>query len=289
MKNLRHYRTACFPIHQQAVAAKRDVNLRLRLEALHALIEAAYAQFDNYYTPQQWNQLVPDTILATSRDDLLTLYVYQSAVIRAIRKNVQDLQIQTVSTTCQNCTLDSVSTLDHMLPKSAFPEFVVNPRNLFPCCAVCNSRKLNVEHATGERQFLNLYLDMLPDVQYLFVEIHQDHLGNLDLEYYLENPEDSINADLFELIRRHYTRLDLFHRMKMRSVEYLGEFEHRMAAFHQRLSIVEIQGAIDESMIASRSAYGVNHWKCVLEAALMQSPLFIARISQLATITLSTP
>ena len=43
---------------------------------------------------------------------------------------------------CPYCGQRVVATLDHYLPKSAFPDFSVHPHNLIPCCRDCNSSKL---------------------------------------------------------------------------------------------------------------------------------------------------
>jgi 5-methylcytosine-specific restriction endonuclease McrA len=42
---------------------------------------------------------------------------------------------------CPVCGIDRIHTLDHVLPKSAFPEFSVAPLNLVPSCFACNLAK----------------------------------------------------------------------------------------------------------------------------------------------------
>ena len=111
---------------------------------------------------------------------------------------------------CQSCTINDGSTFDHIVPQGEFAEFIVHPKNLINQCGDCNPRKNASWRISGKRTTLNLYLDQLPDVQYLFVTAD---VGNLAIEtnFYLEN-QHGIDPDLFELISKPYQRLDLFRR-----------------------------------------------------------------------------
>jgi hypothetical protein len=169
MKNLTPYNSDCFDIHKKAVTKKHSGELKDRLITLNATVETEYKTFLEKFETNELNNLVPNVTLRLSKDDLLTLYSYQSSIIVAVRENIRKLQIRTIITTCQNCTIDTANTLDHLLPKSTYPEFVVNPRNLFPCCSTCNSYKLDSIAVNSEQKFLNLYLDELPNNQYLLM------------------------------------------------------------------------------------------------------------------------
>src|SRR5690606_726271 len=107
-------------------------------------------------------------------------------------------------TNCQYCTISSGNTLDHILPQNDFPEFVVNHMNLLPICGDCNSTKnrffLNDD---GERIFLNLYTDILPQQQYLFVNIDFNN-DIVSVDFYLNN-RNIIDISLYNLIYRHFT------------------------------------------------------------------------------------
>ncbi|MFN7882769.1 MAG: HNH endonuclease, partial [bacterium] len=205
MKNLKPYNNDCFAVHKSAVLKKDEGDLKKRLLKLDSEVEKEYKKFDAMFALNQIETLTPNSTLQASKDDLLTLYNYQSAVIRKVRENIRSQQIQTITSTCQNCTIDSINSLDHILPKSKYPEFVVNPKNLFPCCATCNSKKLNSVGKPGGQQFLNLYLDQLPNVQYLFVNITLDKNGDFDFTFHLNNVGGQVDKKVFALIQNHYT------------------------------------------------------------------------------------
>jgi hypothetical protein len=277
MKNLVPYKEDCFDVHSNAVNKKQRGDLKDRLLKLNSSIEAEYKVFLAKFSSNDLLSLVPNATLRLSKDDLSTLYNYQSSVIISVRKNIQSLQVKTIISTCQNCTIDSANTLDHILPQSAYPEFVVNPKNLFPCCSACNSFK---EAGWGgtKQEFLNLYLDDLPKEQYLFVDVSFDKNSDLDFSFYLRNVDGKIDATLFSTIESHYNKLQLFSRMKLKSVEYVSELETKIRAFKELLTIQVITNNLIKAIDEDKAAYGDNHWKCVLELALLKNPLFLKRI-----------
>jgi len=278
MKNLKPYNHDCFAVHKSAVSRKDEGELKKRLLNLDAEVEKEYKNFDAMFALNQIETLTSSSTLQASKDDLLTLYNYQSVVIRKVRENIRSQQIQTITSTCQNCTIDSINSLDHILPKSKYPEFVVNPKNLFPCCATCNSKKINSDGKSGGKQFLNLYLDQLPNVQYLFVKITIDKKGDFDFNFYLNNVGGQVDKKVFALIQNHYTRLDLFNRMKFKSIEYLSEFQNKLSSFKNLLPINQIQQSVSQSIASDQNVYGINYWRCILEMELIYNPLFISMI-----------
>jgi hypothetical protein len=277
MKNLLPYNGDSFDVHKQAVKNKHNGELKDRLIAINPLVKDQFDKYSNHFMSNSLGSITSDTELAKSKDDLLTLYKYQSKIIRQVRENIRRQQVKTIISTCQNCTLDSVHSLDHILPKSTYPEFIVNPTNLFPCCTTCNSHKIDaVENDSGQK-FLNLYLDELPKIQYLFVEISLDQNNEIDFSYYLENPKKKIAVDFFSAIENHYIKLHLFERFKLKSIEYLSELESKISAFRRRLSVEDIVIDLTTAINEEKEAYGHNHWKCIFESALINNPIFMNR------------
>lgn len=158
MKNLIAYKDDCFEVHRRAVNAKHNGEVKNRLLQLNPIIEGEYSKYAENFKNNTLNYIVPNDEANKAKSDLGSIYNYQSLTIRNLRENIMSLQVSTVITTCQNCTLNDFNTLDHILPQSEFPAFVVNPQNLFPCCSECNSKKSNIIEQDNKR-FLNLYLD----------------------------------------------------------------------------------------------------------------------------------
>lgn len=60
---------------------------------------------------------------------------------------------------CPLCAQRDVKTLDHYLPKTAFPEFAVLPMNLVPCCFDCNHAKGEYAPGALSEQMFHPYFD----------------------------------------------------------------------------------------------------------------------------------
>ena len=168
MKNLKSYSEDCFKVYKEAVENEnknKDILLNIQ--------DDIESQFDIYSGKFRDKKLYEITSLAFSEEEkesLINLYQYRSAIIQKIKGAILDSQEITINNTCQYCTLSEVSTLDHIIPKKSFPEFSVNPLNLFPCCAKCNSKKSNLWIKNDKHLFLNLYLDELPNKKYLIAD-----------------------------------------------------------------------------------------------------------------------
>jgi len=65
---------------------------------------------------------------------------------------------------CPLCAQRDVKTLDHYLPRAAFPEFSVMPANLVPSCTDCNKAKLAHVAKSYEQQSFHPYFDNWSEV-----------------------------------------------------------------------------------------------------------------------------
>ncbi|WP_327303685.1 HNH endonuclease signature motif containing protein [Streptomyces sp. NBC_01298] len=65
--------------------------------------------------------------------------------------------IKARSAFCPLCTIGTVSTIDHHLPKMKYPLLAVVPVNLVPACGDCNKKKGEHAPATEEEQTLHPY------------------------------------------------------------------------------------------------------------------------------------
>lgn len=277
MKSLKPFKGNCFDMHKKAVNKKHQGELKDRLTALTPLIEEEYKVFLENFDNNTLCLQNANLVLSKSKDDLLTLYKYQSKVAREIRENIKNQQVKTIISTCQNCTIDSANSLDHILPKAKYPEFIINPKNLFPCCTTCNSYKLDSKEDETGQKFLNLYLDKLPEIQYLFVDIIEDKYGDIDFNFYLKNDQKEIPDDFFLVLQNHYEKLHLFERFKLKSIEYVSELESKISAFQRSLSLKNIIQNLTIAIEDEKIAYGHNHWKCILEIELIENELFLTK------------
>ena len=271
MKNLKSYSEDCFKVYKEAVENEnknKDILLNIQ--------DKIESQFDIYSGKFRDKKLYEITSLAFSEEEkesLINLYQYRSAIIQKIKGAILNSQERTINNTCQYCTLSEVSTLDHIIPKKSFPEFSVNPLNLFPCCAKCNSKKSNLWIKNDKHLFLNLYLDELPNKKYLIADF--DFKDNVPMvTFSLGNPEN-IDNRTYEIIESHFSRLDLLKRMRKESNEKITDIINAIKGSYKLNSDIDsVKSAIRETEEDNKKAYGYNHWKSVLILSIIEKDEF---------------
>ncbi|MGN6566791.1 MAG: hypothetical protein ACTHJ0_02500 [Flavipsychrobacter sp.] len=274
MMNLRSYPGSCFEAYLQAIENKNDKDLKGKLETYATSIDASYQDFQIACLNNELELLLPNSIYNPVADALQDLYAYQSKIVRDIKKAINSAQIHKITTTCQNCTINSVNTFDHILGQAKFPEFAINAHNLFPSCSECNGYKSSRFMNGAHRRFLNLYLDSLPREQYLFATVVPDG-SSIDFSFSIEN-RNGIDADLFAVINNHYDSLHLLDRMKSKAAEsYVSELMTSIKTNRRNLSLSVIINDVIQNAHLNMLAYGYNHFKYILEVALVNSPDFI--------------
>lgn len=277
MRNLKAYDKDCFEIHTRALDRKQDRELKTRLRAINNEIKKRFDTYSILFNEKGLTEINESPELFKYKEQLISLYDYQSKTIRELRAHITSKQFKTITNTCQNCSINSINTLDHILPKATFPEFSVNPKNLFPCCSECNSYKQSSIEDDNKGRFLNLYIDKLPDKQYLYVDIKVNKNKELDFHYFLKNPKDQIPNDLFSNIEFHYEKLRLLHRFRLHSIEYISELDNKIYEFIKLLPLSSIISSLNDVNEKNKNAYGRNHWKYILESALLNNSNYMGK------------
>ena len=126
----------------------------------------------------------------------------------------------------------------------------------------------------NDRLFLNLYTDVLPPIQYLFVDIQITN-GVVEADYRLSNI-NNINVQLFNIIESHYEKLHLFRRFKSKSNVIISELMNSINSAVGRMSKNTFLDMTLEKISRDKLIHGNNHYKLILEEALIQNTAFIA-------------
>lgn len=281
MKNLNFYNLDAFDFHKKGVSAKRktktDTEIRERLNTYNDVIEALYLTYKTKFDENALEVMKAHGFEAEKKSDLLSLYNYKSKLIQTFKSAITTTATNRIINTCQNCTIGEVSSFDHILPQDEFAEFVINPLNLFPSCSVCNNAKGKFwKDDSGKRLFLNLYLDILPDLQYLFVNITFTN-NTFSTEFYVEN-KNGIDPILFALIENHYNRLRLPQRFSDFNDLVIPTLQNSIRPYIGKMPFKDIIETTIETSNSNRKLYGFNYWQSILELELMKNADFIATL-----------
>ncbi|MFN4316901.1 HNH endonuclease [Acinetobacter parvus] len=262
------------------VSSKRntadDSNRKDRLLNLITKVDPTYSEYDKKFSTNALPSLTKLTLSTSEEADLLSLYSYKNSKLTKFRREISTDTSSTYQATCQYCTVNSVNSLDHFVPKDLFPEFSVHPSNLIPSCTECNSKKLARWLSNNQHIFLNLYIDILPNIQYLFVELDVISLSNIDVNFKIDNL-NNISLPLYKIIMSHYTELNLFQRFKDKSSDIIIELTNSIqASLSNGVSITAIQQIIIDTCNLDKQHKGHNYYQIILKEALIQSNSYMS-------------
>ncbi|MBU2905107.1 hypothetical protein KO529_09955 [Arenibacter algicola] len=280
MRNLNSYSGDDFQFYKDMIDSKKksptDPDYKTRVTLLNTCVAKKYIEYRACFDGNNFSLLSAHPFNNNTKTDLLKLYSFKSKIIQNLKIKITTTETKRIINTCQNCTISEINSFDHLIPKEEFSEYAVNPKNLFPSCTKCNSYKnTKWKDQNSNPLFLNLYLDILPEQQYLFADIKiEDNV--ITVEFSLKNP-NRIDENTFNLILSHYTELHLLERFTENIDSVITPLENTINKFRQKLPLNEITDLIIETSEVNKLSFGHNYWKSILEIALVTSEEFLQR------------
>ena len=173
---------------------------------------------------------------------------------------------------CPYCNAMLVDSLDHVLPKSVYPEFSILAQNLVPACATCNRKK---DDHCAQKTGLNLmhpYFVNIPNDPILFAAVA---IGAQEVtwQFYLQQ-NGSINDDQFESIKNLFNLLGLADRYSQISVGTIMDLAEHLDDLHQAGGATTTRRFLQQIGDSARRSRGENYWKTAILRALAASDDF---------------
>ena len=272
MKKLARYSRNPFGFHKEVVKRKqltrsdKDSLQRRKVRRRFGLYKRMMAS-DNLEELRNHQLRMPEWKKVALRD----LYSYRAKKFKELKTELTTTPNGRISNFCPYCQLDKVGTLDHILPKTPFPEYSSMPWNLIPCCSTCNSKKDDYWlDENNKRCFINFYIDDIPPVQYFFADVSVVN-GKIDIEFKLSFPA-GFDATLQTRIENHYRKLNLVERYLENSDDVIEELEDTIQDYAPGVSDAEIIKSINNTCKRKQDRMGVNYWRAVLEMACVNTP-----------------
>jgi len=176
---------------------------------------------------------------------------------------------------CPSCGIDTVSELDHFLPRSEFKPLAIYSRNLVPICHDCNHIKLAGfgEQTEGELALIHAYFDQLPNVHFLEAKINISEGGLVATFQVMADVDlaDGISDRLayqiktLELNERYEKEINTYVMSHATGVH----LEHARAGKSGVQKFLRTQARIEEKKLYS------NHWRPTLLRALSRHDDFM--------------
>ena len=233
-------------------------------------------EYDEDFKKDKWNDVVKDVpVIANSKDkdhvEFQSLYDYSLSTIVKYREKLS-LDNNGKTATCPICEASSANTLDHYIPQTEYPLYVVHPRNLIPCCSECNGHKLGkVLDDNKDRLYWDAFIDQQPTEQYLFCTVSADNQGFPKCEYDIR--QGNIDDKTWNIIRRTIEDFHLKEKYMSQSKNVVNELRDNVIS-----PIIDkhypIEKAIELVICVSTFSENINNWKFVTKNALLESNAF---------------
>lgn len=253
--------------------SSKDPYYKNRIEILTPNIKLLFNSYNQAYQTKSYVNLSPFGYLNQEKIDLLKLYTSKNSQLVKLKNTITTIFDNRAMNTCQYCSIAPVGSLDHIIPKDDFPEYAVNPKNLLPACSTCNSHKGNRWIENNKPIFLNLYTDILPKKQYLFVELTITP-ENIQTRFILKNI-NNIDAILFQILESHYYNLNLPDRFMKESHKIISELSNLIKGSQNLLSKDDLIKIVNKKIIEDKITFGYNYYKSILEEALINNKKFL--------------
>jgi hypothetical protein len=151
--------------------------LKARFEAAKLTLVATNTNFNILAECSSLHQIPRvQAIGNVTSKEMQTLYETQmSSASGAARDYYNSLRGSSPLQKCPLCGIGVVSTLDHHLPKSKYPDLAVSPLNLVPSCSDCNTAKRANFPRDASEQTIHPYYDDFTDEQWLGASLDKQH------------------------------------------------------------------------------------------------------------------
>ncbi len=175
---------------------------------------------------------------------------------------------------CPYCNVATVDTLDHVLPRTFYPEFSVLAQNLVPSCGTCNRKKGSTCFHSSGLNLMHPYFAMVPDDPILMVDLTVT-AQEVTWRFSLLQNASMANAD-FEPIANTFTLLELADRYVEVSVGEIIDVVSGFDDFYSDDDPTAVRTFLQQLASSSRNSRGSNYWKTVILQALADSDAFCA-------------
>ena len=172
---------------------------------------------------------------------------------------------------CALCARGNAGTLDHHLPKSAFPEFAAFAPNLVPACDECQRAKGWKWSDDPNRQFVHAYYDHLPNIEILRVRFAVT--STVTIEYYVDSTA-TCDASLLKKLQYHFRILGLAKHYQQEASLELSDRSEAIRGIFASGNSAEVRAYLASEAKSVQRSRGINNWKSALLSSLADSLSF---------------
>lgn len=254
----------------KCISRVRDASLRQDLESIASAIEIAASDYDRRAAAVELHLIQATSSVdgIVSNTEMKKIYTNRFAKEDSPGRDLY-LRIRNAAPhdRCPICSLNSVRTLDHHLPKSRYSNLTVTPNNLVPSCDFCQAAKSANGPTSRETQTFHPYFDDFDSVTWLQATVVQG--DPVAFRFFVEGPEDWPASDAARA-REHFRVFELYRQMATLAAEEFGEIRNRLVQIFQRGGVTEVRALLLEEE-STRGTPSPNTWKAAFYRACAAS------------------
>lgn len=259
-------------VFETCISNFTDATFKVKLNSVSNFIELSSNNYDRQASVNNLHSIVQVTNVnnIVSVDEMKK--VYEQKLVKKGqpgRKYYEKIRLSAANNICPLCNQRTVTTLDHVLPKTSYPTFAVTPFNLIPACADCNKIKDTYQPRTNEEEIIHPYYDNISSQQYLYSTVNEESPVSLDFYIKLSDPPTTIEKRL----KKHFNLFRLNELYSSNSAEELSNISYRLAKLYDSDGKDSISEYLKDEF-ESRYVNNKNSWQTAMYNALYHNEWF---------------
>lgn len=259
-------------VFETCISNYSDESFKNRLNSATNFIETSAINYDNQATTNNLNSIS----MSNNVNNIITedemKKVYNDKLVKKGQPGriyYEKLRLSAKNNICPLCNQRTVTTLDHVLPKSLYPTFAVTPFNLIPACADCNKIKDRYQPSMPKEEIIHPYYDDISNKQYLFALIEQTSPPSISFYIKQSAPLKIIEQRL----EKHFSLFGLNELYASNAAEELSNICFRLGKLYStggRQSVIDYL----KDEFESRYENNKNSWQTAMYEVLYQNIWF---------------
>ncbi|AXX93613.1 hypothetical protein CPU12_10930 [Malaciobacter molluscorum LMG 25693] len=259
-------------VFEACISNYEDVNFKKRLNSVTAFIETSATNYDSQAGVNNLNAIS----MVNNVNNIITVdemkKVYDHKLVRKGqpgRMYYEKLRLSAKNNICPLCNQRTVTTLDHVLPKTFYPIFAVTPFNLIPACADCNKIKDRYQPNIAEEEIIHPYYDDISNQQYLYAVLVQTTPPSINFYIKQSNPINIIEKRL----NKHFSLFALNELYTSNAAGELANISFRLSKLYSTGGRECVREYLREEF-ESRYENNRNSWQTAMYKALYKNAWF---------------
>lgn len=172
---------------------------------------------------------------------------------------------------CPYCTIKTVKTIDHFLPKSEYPSYSITPLNLVPSCRDCNTDKKISYPTNSNDQTFHPYFDKVDKECWIKAELRQSE--PLSFQYNVIRPAGWNNTK-FNRASSHFKGYNINQLFSNEADRELRGMQHQLKILHSK-DMNLLKQHLEETYVSCLNGLGILDWKTLMYKELSTNNWFI--------------